>query len=204
MGIRLVALGCLLAVLAAPIYAATTELWVWVDSNGVKQFSDRPVPGAKRVSIATMEPAQDVKPAASPAPSPSPTARRPQPQSVQYQLVEIFQPQNEETFFGTDAVVDVRIRTEPDLGSGDRLRLYLDGELIARQGGGTEYSLSGLNRGAHSITVQIVDAEGEPKLLSEPRVFHIRHETVGVPNRAVGPSLRPPSPPRPTPRPGGN
>ena len=56
MGTRLVVLGCLAVVLAAQVYAATTQLWVWKDSNGVTHYSDRPVPGAKPISIATLEP----------------------------------------------------------------------------------------------------------------------------------------------------
>ena len=59
-----------------------------------------------------------------------------------------------------------------------------------------------VTRSTRNITAQIVDAQGQAKILSEPRVFHIRQETVGVPSRAQGPTLRPP-PPKPTPKPGG-
>jgi hypothetical protein len=203
MGTRLVALFCLAVTFAAAVYGSTTPMWVWKDSNGVTHYSDRPVPGAKQISIATMEPTQDVRPVTPPPVTSRATTVRPAKSGVEYSLLEIFQPADDETFFGADAVVDVRIRAEPDLAPEDQMRLYLDGELIARTVSGPEYTLSGLDRGAHKITAQIVDAQGKAKILSEPRVFHIRQETVGAPSRAQGPSLRPPTPPKPTPKPGG-
>ena len=196
MGTRLLVLCCLFAALAAPAYGATRQMWVWVDSDGVTHYSDRPAPGAKLISIVSMEPADDARPATPPPVTSSTMTARPPQSTVEYELLEIFQPADGETFFGADAVVTVRLRSEPELASGDKLRLYLDGEPVQGQGPGLEYSLSGLERGAHSITAQIVDPGGKPKILSEPRVFHIRQETVGAP-RAVGPNLRP----RPTPRP---
>ena len=202
MGTRLLVLCCLCAAFAAPVLqGATTQMWVWVDAQGVKHYSDKPVPGAKLISVASMEPAEPVRPATPPPASKSTVTRTaPAQTGAQYDVLEIFQPAENETFFNADAVVTVRIRSEPELASGDQMRLYLDGNLVEGEPTAREYSLSGLERGAHSIRAQIVDAQGKPKLLSEPRMFHIRQNTVGTP-RAVGPNLRPP-PPRPTPRPG--
>jgi hypothetical protein len=200
MGTRLLALCCLLAALAAPAHGAATQMWVWVDSNGVTHYSDRPVPGAKLISVATMEPSEDARPAAPrPTTPPASTPRPPQQSTGQYQVLEIFQPAENETFFGADAAVVVRIRSEPDLMSGDRMRLYLDGNLVDGEPTALEYSLSGLERGAHSLRAQIVDAQGKPKMLSDPRMIHMRQNTVIEP-RALGPNLRP----RPAPNPGSN
>ena len=200
MGTRLLVLCCLLAALAAPANGATTQMWVWVDSNGVTHYSDRPVAGAKLISIASMEPAQDARPAAPPpTTSPTTTARPPEASTAQYQVLEIFQPAENETFFGADAAVIVRIRSEPELVSGDQMRLFLDGNLVEGEPTALEYSLSDLERGAHSLRAQIVDAQGRAKMLSEPRMIHMRQNTASEP-RAVGPNLRP----RPAPRPSSN
>ena len=48
---RTVLLGCLLA-MAVQAQESRRELWTWKDANGVTQYSDRPVPGAKRVELA--------------------------------------------------------------------------------------------------------------------------------------------------------
>ena len=77
--------------------------------------------------------------------------------------------------------------------------LFLDGNLVEGEPTALEYSLAGLERGAHSLRAQIVDAQGKAKMLSEPRMIHMRQNTASEP-RAVGPNLRP----RPAPRPGSN
>jgi Domain of unknown function (DUF4124) len=198
MSTRILVLGCLLAALAGSSYAATREVWVWVDSQGVTHYSDRPVPGAKRMSVTSMSPSADA-PVISPTPSTTVNTARSSSQAaaVQYSVLEFFEPQDGESFFGADTVVNVRLRTEPDLAAGDVARLYLDGSPVEGQEQGLEYSLSGLERGAHSIIARVVDAQGNEKIRSEPRVFHIRQASV-VPAQNVGPNLRP----RPSPRPG--
>jgi hypothetical protein len=94
----------------------------------------------------------------------------------------------------------VRLRSEPALASGDRLLLYLDGKLVEGDGDAYEHTLANLERGAHSLSALIIDAAGDEKIRSAPRVFHVK-EPANVPPRAVGPSLRPQPPPRPQPRP---
>lgn len=199
MSTRLLALGWLLVLVAGMSYGATREMWMWVDANGVTHYSDRPVPGAKLVSITSIEPAGTSQRVIPPAPSsPSKPANRASP-ATQYQLLEFFEPENGESFFGADAVVSVRLRSEPELAAGDRLRVFLDGKLLEDQQPAMEYSLSGLDRGAHSLAAQIVDANGDERIRAEPLTFHIRQPTV-VPTRNVGPNLQAKPPPKPQPR----
>ncbi len=203
MSTRFLVLGCVVALLAGAAYGTTREMWVWVDAQGVRHFSDRPVPGAKLMTITSQEPTGGATP--SPAPStPSSSAaasRRTSQPAVSYRLLEIFQPESGESFFGADTPVNVRLRSEPELARGDVTRLYLDGRLVEGQPAGLEFTLSGLERGAHSMIAMIVDERGNERIRSEPRVFHIRQPSA-VPAPNVGPNLRPP-PPRPQPRPGG-
>jgi len=193
----------MLALLTVVAQAATRELWMWVDSSGVTHYSDRPAPGAKLVSITSLEPSGCVQPPASSVTTTEPAATPPrtqQQQAVTYSLFEIFEPENDEAFFGVDTVVNVRLRSEPELAPGDETRLFVDGKLVIDQPPGLDYSLSGLERGAHSIRAAIVDAQDKEKIRSEPLVFHIQQPSV-VPPQNVGPNLRPR--PRPTPRPSG-
>jgi hypothetical protein len=196
MNTRVLLLGCLLA-LSVQAQETKRELWKWKDANGVTQYSDRPVPGATKVEMYTSAPAQ---PAAARPPSPAAAAKPGTPATVQYQSLEIWQPENGESFFGADATVNVRMRSEPSLASGNRLLLYLDGKLV--EGGPTsyEYTLANLERGVHSLAAVILDDKGNEKIRSEPRVFHIKQPTTVEP-RAVGPALKPQSPPKPQPKP---
>ena len=92
-------LASLLAVTAVA-QEAKRDVWVWTDQNGVTQYSDRPVPGAKKLQLSTASPAPSPAPAAA-APS---TAEKPAAREVVYQRVEIWQPENGQTFFGADSV----------------------------------------------------------------------------------------------------
>jgi len=196
MNTRVLLLGCLLA-LSVQAQETKRELWKWKDANGVTQYSDRPVPGATRVEMYTSAPAQ---PAGVRPTSPAATAKPGTPATVQYQSLEIWQPESDESFFGADATVNVRMRSEPSLASGDRLLLYLDGKLV--EGGPTsyEYTLANLERGEHSLAAVILDDKGNEKIRSQPRVFHIKLPTINEP-RAVGPNFKPKPAPQPTPRP---
>jgi hypothetical protein len=198
MNTRVLLLGCLLAV-SCLVQASTREMWVWKDANGVTQYSDRPVPGAKRVEISAAAPTAEAAPA--PGATTATAASKGDSPSVQYDSLEIWQPENGESFFGTDATVTVRMRSEPALAAGDRLLLYVDGKLIEEAINSYDHTLGGLERGVHSMSAVILDDKGTEKIRSEPRVFHIRQSSVNPP-QAVGPSLRPQPPPPPAPKPG--
>jgi len=195
MNTRVLLLGCLLA-LSVQAQETKRELWKWKDANGVTQYSDRPVPGATKVEMYTSTPV--AAPAARPA-TPAAPAKPGAAAVVQYQSLEIWQPESGESYFGTDATVNVRMRSEPSLASGDRLLLYLDGKLVEGASNAYEHTLSNLERGVHSLAAVILDDKGNEKIRSEPRVFHIKLPTTIEP-RAVGPALKPQTPPRPQPK----
>jgi hypothetical protein len=148
-------LGCLVA---AATLAETSrhEMWAWKDENGVTHYSDRPVPGARRVEIATMTPDSVPVPAADGSTTPSPASAT-APTTVQYTLLEIWTPEQDQSFFGTDAQVPVRVRSEPEIAAGHQLQVYLDGKLGEGPGGSLDRQFANLERGAHSLVAVIVD-----------------------------------------------
>lgn len=187
-------LGCLLA--ATSLAQSTTtrrEVWQWRDENGVTHFSDQPVPGARKIVLSGANPT-----AAAPSSAAAATVSRPvRPAAVQYSSLEIWQPGNDEAFFGTDAEVNVRLRSDPPLAQGDRLLTYLDGTQLEGENA-LEHRLTGLSRGAHTLISVIVDGRGNERIRSAPVAFHIRQaSTISNPS-SQGPALRPPTPkPRP-------
>lgn len=191
-------LGCLLA--SASLAQTTTtrrEVWVWKDANGVTHYSDAPAPGARKIVIVGSSTAV-VPPNVAPKTA-KPASPAGQPVPVPYSRLEIWQPANGASFFGLDSVVDVRIRSEPELQPGDRLLTYLDGKLVSDQSQ-YEHLLSGVERGAHSLASVILDGKGNEKLRSQPVVFHIKQAPSGNP-ASKGPALKPPPPPAPKPKP---
>jgi hypothetical protein len=117
---------------------------------------------------------------------------------VVYNRLEIWSPENGASFFEADAVVNIRLRAEPEVGPTHRLLTYLDGKLLPGENA-TEHSLTNVERGVHSVTSVIVNRDGRELIRSEPVVFHMKQTNVANP-RNQGPAVRPPQP-RPMPRP---
>ncbi len=196
---KVLLLGCLLA---ASSHAQTRrEIWEWTDADGIKHYSDAPAPGARKIVLIGAQ-------AAPQAPAPAEATRAavvrgaPGSNTVSYTVLEIWSPDPEQSFFGTDAVVEVRLRSEPDIADGDRLRTYLDGKQIGAENQ-LVHVVSGLPRGAHTVTGVIFNAQGGEKIRSAPVVFHIKQTTVDNP-ASRGPALRPPPAPGPVPAPANN
>ena len=190
-------LGCLLATASwAQSTSKGREVYEWKDANGVTHYSDAPAPGARKIVIIGSTPTA-AAPAAPPAASPSATPARPgNVNETRYSSLEIWSPSNGESFFGADAAVSIRLRSDPELAGSDRLLTYLDGKLLSNENA-YEHTLSNLERGVHSVTSVILDAKGNEKIRSQPVVFHIKQPTAVDNPRNRGPALRP------QPKPGG-
>jgi hypothetical protein len=111
--------------------------------------------------------------------------------AYEYETLEIWVPENGESFFGADAEVVVRVRSEPELGPGHELRVYLDGKLVDKDPTTLDLTIGSIERGAHSLTALIVDDKGAELIRSEPRVFHIRQPSIINNPANVGPALKP-------------
>lgn len=162
------------------------EVWVWKDEAGVTHYSDVPVQGAKKIEIVGSQPVS--APAAAP-PLPSYSSPPAAPAAVHYTSLEFTSPDAGEAFFGPDASVFVSVSVEPDLAGGDDLQVTYDGTPISNGS-----SLTGMERGEHTLTAVVVDPAGREKIRAE-RKFSVRQNTVANPQNK-GPSVRPP-PPKP-------
>ena len=85
-----VALLCSLLALAAVAQESKRDVWVWTDQNGVTQYSDRPVAGARKLQLSTATP--EPPPAGTSAAAAAATAAKPAVKNVEYARVEIWQP----------------------------------------------------------------------------------------------------------------
>ncbi|NJD30704.1 MAG: DUF4124 domain-containing protein [Gammaproteobacteria bacterium] len=182
----LLLLGCLLA-FASQAQEAKKELWKWTDANGVVHYSDVPGPGAVKVDLVISEshPA-----AAATPPTAAPAAPAAAATGPSYASLEIWQPEQESSFFGADVIVNVRIRSDPGVAPNDRLLLFIDGKRVEGPENSLDYTLGNLDRGAHSLTAMILDTKGKQKIRSQPVVFYIKQVTT-IPPAAVGPLLKP-------------
>ncbi|MBM2829513.1 MAG: hypothetical protein HW411_303 [Gammaproteobacteria bacterium] len=67
----------------------------------------------------------------------------------------------------------VSIALEPALKAGDQLVLYMDGSKVS-EGTGSQFNLTNLDRGTHSLSVAVVDASGKELQRSKSISFHLK------------------------------
>lgn len=183
------ALTLLLAGLAASSVAHAQQIYRWVDRDGVVHYADQPgAPDAKPVDyIANPQPSSDATEADEGSTEESPPSR---PARAAYTSVSITSPEPEQVFFGGDDPVDVSIDVDPELQSGDRIAVFLDGKRLTDSLRGTSYQIPPPARGSHFVRVAVLDSTGKLLQQSTAVTFHVRQRSVAKP--PVGPALRPP------------
>src|ERR1700752_952274 len=168
----------LISLLASLAVAGT--VYKWVDENGVVHYSDQPHPEAKKVDVPA---AQTYKGAASvpamPAGPPAPPASA-QPASA-YQGCAIAQPPNDQTFTNVDSL-SIVVRTDPGLRAGAQVFLTLDGQPL--NGGkptGSQFTLSPVDRGTHSVQAVVRNSEGGVLCQSPGVTFNVHQPSIQNP-----------------------
>lgn len=167
-------LACLSVVAAA---ADATEVYRWVDENGVIHYSDQPHPGAEKVEVVeppTMPAYRGNRAAAARTRT---TGGAPaQPASPGYQRLEIVQPPSEETLWNIGGRLTVQLGLQPALRPGHRVRVYFDGE--PREVEGLQFELTEVWRGAHNLQAEVVNDAGEVLIRSEPVRFYVQQTSI--------------------------
>ena len=173
------------ALLAAPFAEAAEEVYRWVDEDGVVHYSDQPHPGAEKLRIesapapGTRLPANAVAGRADPARDEQPTDP-----SFSYQSLTVSQPAAEETLWNIGATLSVTLDLQPALRPGHRVRVYFDGE--ATEVSGTQFTLDEVYRGVHNLQAEVVDANGNVMIRSQPSRFYVQQTTVINPRPRAG------------------
>lgn len=139
------------------------------DKNGDVIFTDNPPKGSDAVQI-HLQPSNSVPmPKASPQPAAGKQPQQQKKQAVHYR-VTIASPTDKETFQNPDKPVDVTVQVEPTLRKGDKLRLLYDGKPMD----GT--SIKRPERGTHTVSAEVVDANGKVLGKSGAHTFYVhRH-----------------------------
>lgn len=165
-------IGCLAAamVVTSAGVASAGPIYRQVDGDGRITFTDTPRPGAERLVQGTGN-----------------TYRAPPEQQPIAQMAEPIQAQSEAFAGYVDVTVDWpveaairandgRIRvvasTRPELQSGHRAAILLDGQAV-QQSDGLTFDLTEVDRGTHELAVQIVDGSGQVLAESRPKIVHV-------------------------------
>jgi hypothetical protein len=172
-----------LLLLGASSLAAATEVWRWVDQDGVVHLSDKQVPGATRVQL---QPTTPPKPAFTAAPTralPRPVESTKLKPGAPYSSCDVIEPADDAAFDAPE-FVQLSVRPLPALRPGDRVAVTLDGASVADwTPGSLTYVLQQPERGTHSIAIRITSAQGQLMCASKTSTFHVRQPSLKRPGR---------------------
>lgn len=147
--------------------AAGAVIYKWQDASGRWHYSDIPAPGADPVELPPLQVYTSP-----PLPPPASPAAKPEPPSI-YARVEILSPAPEQTIRNGPGQVEVTVGLQPALRSGHRLRLLLDGVPVAEPVAETAFTLVNVDRGAHALSVEVLDDHGRVIARGGPQTFYM-------------------------------
>lgn len=177
----------LLILLLLPPLLSAAEVYRWRDAQGVWHYGDQAPPGAEKVEV---RPPQTYTPA--PPPKPAPAAQPPAEQPAPTPRIAIATPAPNATLRDAEGRMEVVVEVQPRLSEGQRIQLLLDGARVGEPRTDPNFTLAGVERGAHVVSAQVVDQAGKV-LATTPDVPFFMHQ----PSRL---HPRPQPPARPTPR----
>jgi hypothetical protein len=104
-----------------------------------------------------------------------------------YQL-SIVEPADQSTVFSDTGEMTVQLAVAPNPAPGESIELLVDGA-PAGASASTEFALSGMTRGEHTLQARIIDSTGNVAATSATTLFYVWAASVLFPNRqgaAVG------------------
>ncbi len=177
----------LLVFLMAASNAAEKPIYKTVDADGNTVFTDLPPKEGHREVLTLGTPNVFVSEEAIPGlqndrPSAGGVEQGDDPRL--YRTLRIVSPANNKSIRGNDGSVQVGVDVEPGLINGHKLRLLLDGVRYL-EGASTSFMLNNLERGEHTLQVDIiVHTSGQVLQSSERSVFNLqRYTQLTAPNQ---------------------
>ena len=181
--------GALLLLLA--LLTASTDvnakIYKTVDAEGHVVFTDVPPKDDQQpVEVETHNTYTPATPIAAPEAEPEPEVTD-EDIAPSYTSLRITAPSEDEPVRENAGNVTISVTNTPalDTSRGHTLQVLLD-DIVMANGEGSSLSLTNVDRGTHSVIAQIVDAQGEIKITSEPVTFHmLRHSIRKQPRTAT-------------------
>jgi len=174
-------LKCLIALTSLLSAAAlAAPAWTWVDEQGRRHYSDRPVEGATQIELSESQTfgSSALRPPSSPAPAAAASGEPDAQAPVVYSVLDIVRPTSAETLHNIEGNLSVSVATNPGLQSGHRIDAVLDGQRREIGARSLDFTLPEVYRGEHTLQVVIVDAAGREVKRSAAVTFFVRQTSV--------------------------
>ena len=175
---RFLALALLLV---SPLVSAQ-GIYRTTDENGNVIFTDAPPADSTAAEEVGLQPTNRTPPPPDvPALAPG-EERADEPEKAEYQVV-IVKPANETSIPMGPGNFSVSASVNPDLKKYYSLQLYMDGEARGSPQASGFWDLTNVFRGAHDLTVAVINSEGETVGISEPVRVYVHRPSVNFRNR---------------------
>lgn len=160
------------------------QIFKWTDSNGVVHFSDHPHDGAK---VIKMPVTQTFSPPTIPTLNNSAAEHNDKGTSKAgtYTHIAVTQPLNEATIRNNKGYLIVVAQLQPELSPGDLYQLLFDGTPIGDGQPNPAFQLNGINRGSHTLAVQVINKQGDVLITSDNITFFMHRPFVGMGNKSA-------------------
>lgn len=169
---RTATIALLFLLLALPAMGA---IYKWTDQNGVVHFSDSSHPGAVQLDVGQ-------PPVYHPVPVPPQPEQGKNSAASAYSHFAISQPTPGATIRNNPGNVTVRLKIEPKLREGDRIRLLMDGKLVQSTPiTGSQTVLHEVVRGTHTLSAVIENAAGDTVARADPVTFYMHRPSIHIP-----------------------
>jgi hypothetical protein len=151
--------------------SAGTTVYTWVDAEGVTHYSDQPHAGATKMKV------EDAPTFAAP---PVPNVSVSQTQAGEHKECSIESPTDQQTFMNAWSVSG-HIRL-PQVNAGDHVVLMLDGAVLAGAAdSGGNFSIAQIDRGAHTLAAQLINAGGQVVCEAPSITFYVHQTNLNSP-----------------------
>lgn len=177
--------------LLALAFAVHAAVYKTTDAEGNVVYTDVPPKAGQGEPQQPLElPAGNVYAPTVSTPPPPPPGEEEEPEetSTHYDTLSITAPAQDTAVRENAGNVTVYTRVEPALREGHEVRMLLDGVPWPVRSKGA-IAMTNIDRGTHSLTAQVVDANDQVLISSDPVTFHMLR--ISVITRPRGPSVNP-------------
>ncbi len=136
-----------------------SDVYKTVDEKGKVTFTDKPTPDAETVDIKETN-------LATPVQVPARERQEGEPSQDDYKSLTITSHSNDDIIPNGLNPFNVSTQVNPSLQQGHKLRLYIDGQKYS-EGTASNFRVTSIARGSHTLQVTIVDQEGNSLKQSE-------------------------------------
>ncbi|MCQ1057920.1 DUF4124 domain-containing protein [Photobacterium sp. ZSDE20] len=143
----------LTAVLLISTTTAASEMYTWQDEDGVTHFSDQPFPGASVISIQAPQESTDPQPLVAETDL---DTEQPNESTLPAASIQLTSPSDQQTVRDNQGNLTVMASSNRKLNQGHSTRLRLDGEIYDRPQAQLIWPLTNIDRGSHTLQVELL------------------------------------------------